>query len=81
MSVGYLKKCSTGGKPKAQHATQAQAETQRAHMVRAGKWTWNGSNTYFCNQCGWYHAGRLGPANRGRSRSVAKKRPRHLDTQ
>lgn len=81
MSVGYLKKCSSGGRPKTQHATQAAAEAQRARLVHEGKWTWNGSNTYWCNECGWYHAGRLGRANRGRSRTVAKNRPRHLDCQ
>ena len=82
MSVGYLKKCSSRGKPKKQHATQEAAEGQRWGLIRAGKWKAHTSNTYFCNQCGWYHAGELGRANRGKGRKVAaKNRPRHLATQ
>jgi rubrerythrin len=82
MSVGYLKKCSSNGRPKKQHRTQAEAEAQRAGLVHAGRWTWNGSNTYWCNQCGFYHAGQLGKANRGKGRKVAaKNRPRYLATQ
>jgi predicted RNA-binding Zn-ribbon protein involved in translation (DUF1610 family) len=82
MSRGYLKKCSTGLVPKIQHATQAAAEGQRSGMIAAGRWTRGNSNTYFCNQCGWYHAGKLGRSNRGKGRKVAAKNlPRHLATQ
>lgn len=82
MSVGYLKKCSSNGKPKKKHATQAEAEKQRAGLIALKKWTWGGSNTYFCNQCGGWHAGSLGRANRGKGRKVAAKNtPRHLASQ
>lgn len=82
MSVGYLKKCSSQGKPKTQHQTQAEAEGQRSILIEAGKWTRGNSNTYFCNQCGWYHAGKLGRSNRGKGRQVAaKNKPRHLASQ
>jgi hypothetical protein len=82
MSVGYMKKCSSQGKPKQQHPTQESAEGQRASLIAAKIWTKGGSNTYFCNQCGWYHAGKLGAANRGKGRKVAaKNKPRHLATQ
>lgn len=82
MSVGYLKKCSSGGRPKTQHLTQAEAEAQRRGLIAAKKWTWGNSNTYWCNQCGFYHAGKLGAANRGKGRKVAAKNiPRHLATQ
>jgi hypothetical protein len=82
MSRGYLKKCSNRfGRPKKAHPTQAEAETQRSGMIHAGKWTPGGSNTYFCNQCGGYHAGELGCSNRGKGRRTAKNTPRHLATQ
>lgn len=82
MSRGYMKKCSTGLRPKRQHPTQSAAEGQRRSLVAQGVWTMAGSNTYFCNQCGWYHAGKLGRGNRGKGRAVAaKNRPRHLATQ
>ncbi len=82
MSVGYLKKCSSRGKPKRAYQTQAEAETQRWGLIAAGKWRPGTSNTYFCNQCGGYHVGELGKANRGKGRKVAaKNRPRHLDVQ
>lgn len=83
MSVGYLKKCANrNGTPKKAHPTQALAEAQRSGMIAAGKWTPANSNTYFCNQCGGYHAGSLGKANRGKGRRVAaKNRPRHLASQ
>jgi hypothetical protein len=82
MSVGYLKKCTSNGKPKAKFLTQAAAEAFRTSLVKLGRWTYGGSNTYWCNQCGFYHAGKLGRANRGKGRKVAaKNRPRHLDCQ
>jgi hypothetical protein len=82
MSAGYLKKCSNGRAPKKQHATQEEAEGQRAQLIGRGVWTAGGSNTYFCNQCGWWHAGSLGRANRGKGRKqTAKNTPRFLATQ
>ena len=81
MSVGYLKKCTSRGKPKQRHETQAEAEKQRSSMVAAGLWTRAGSNTYFCNQCGCFHAGKLGRNNRGKGRKQAKNTPRHLASQ
>lgn len=82
MSVGYLKKCSSNGKPKTKHRTQAEAEAQRSSLIAQGKWTRGNSNTYWCNQCGAYHAGKLGRSNRGKGRRVAAKNiPRHLASQ
>lgn len=81
MSVGYMAKCSARGKPKKQHATQAEAEKQREGLIKQGIWTRAASNTYFCNQCGHYHAGRLGRSNRGKGRKRAKNTPRHLASQ
>lgn len=82
MSVGYLKKCSNGRTPKQRFKTQQLAEGFRKSMIAVRKWTDGGSNTYWCNVCGLYHAGALGKANRGRGRKVAaKNRPRHLDSQ
>lgn len=82
MSVGYLKKCSSNGRPKDQFKTQTEAEARRASLVHAGRWTWGNSNTYWCNQCGFFHAGKLGRANRGKGRKVAAKNiPRHLASQ
>lgn len=81
MSAGYLKKCSTGNKPKQKHATQDLAEKQRSSMISAGIWKASGSNTYWCNQCGGYHAGAMGKNNRGKGRKAAKNTPRWLATQ
>ena len=83
MSRGYLKKCSNRyGQPKKAFRTQGEAEGQRMAMIRSGKWTHGTSNTYFCNQCGGFHAGQLGRGNRGKGRRVAAKNiPRHLATQ
>jgi len=81
VSAGYLKKCSNGRAPKKQHATQEEAEGQRSQLIAAGVWKASSSNTYFCNQCGWWHAGSLGKANRGRARKTAKNTPRFLATQ
>jgi hypothetical protein len=82
MSVGYLRKCTSRGRPKRAYPTQAEAEGQRWSLIRAGKMRAGTSNTYFCNQCGGYHAGSLGVANRGKGRKVAaKNKPRHLATQ
>jgi hypothetical protein len=82
MSVGYLAKCSSRGRPKRAFATQAEAEGQRWALIHAGKWKAHQTNTYFCNQCGGYHAGTMGKGNRGKGRKVAaKNRPRHLASQ
>lgn len=82
MSAGYLAKCSSRGRPKKAHATQRLAEEQRWSLIKAGKWRADKTNTYFCNECGGWHAGSLGRANRGKGRKVAAKNtPRHLATQ
>lgn len=81
MSVGYLAKCTSRGRPKKRHATQAEAEAQRSQLIRRGVWKPATSNTYFCNQCGCYHAGSTGQINRGRGKKAAKNRPRFLATQ
>lgn len=82
MSVGYLAKCSSRGKPKKSHPTQDGAEGQRWGLIKAGIWRPDKTNTYFCGQCGGWHAGTLGRANRGKGRRVsAKNTPRHLATQ
>lgn len=83
MSVGYLKKCSTRGRPKVTHPSRAAAEAFRRNMVRLGKWSMAATNTYWCGECGGgYHAGHLGRANRGKSRKTAvKNRRKHFDTQ
>jgi len=77
MSAGYLGKCGR----KRRHETQEEAEKQRQRMISSGAWQARTSNTYPCNVCGGYHAGRVGWANRGKNRTTAKNRPRHLDTQ
>lgn len=81
MSVGYMAKCSSRGKPKKQHTTQASAEEQRRGLIKAGIWRADRTNTYFCNQCGHWHAGRLGRSNRGKGKRTAKNTPRHLASQ
>ncbi len=62
MSAGYLRKCAT----KIQHATKQAAEAHRRQMVRSGRWRLDQTNTYWCNQCGSFHAGRIGSSNRGK---------------
>lgn len=83
MSVGFLKKCSTSkGTPKKAYPSQDRAEKFRSWMISQGIWKPGNSNTYFCNQCGGYHAGSIGSGNRGKGRTVsAKNRPRHLASQ
>lgn len=82
VSVGYLKKCSSRGRPKRQHPDQRSAERQRAGLVHAQIWTWAKSNTYHCNACGWWHAGEVGSANRGKGRKqIAKNTKRRADCQ
>jgi hypothetical protein len=66
MSVGYLAKCAR----KRRHKTQA--EPHRQSLIRIGRWTAGGSNTYWCNQCGHFHAGSLGSSNRGKGRRIKK---------
>lgn len=81
MSVGYLKKCSSGGRPKQVFTTQEKAEAFRSSLIRIGRWTPGNSNTYYCGEHGGYHAGRLGRANRGKGRKKAAKRAPFLPTQ
>ena len=77
MSAGYLAKCAR----KKRHPTQAEAEKQRAGLIGAGLWKAATSNTYFCSQCGHYHAGRMRGAPRGKGREMAKNTPRFLASQ
>lgn len=58
---------------KKRHETQALAEAQRWGLISAGKWQPGTSNTYRCNQCGGFHAGRMGSSNRGKSRKPSTK--------
>lgn len=77
MSVGYMAKCAR----KRRHETQELAEKHRQALIKAGVWRAATSNTYFCNNCGGYHAGRMGGTPRGKNRTTAKNARRHLDTQ
>lgn len=77
MSAGYLAKC----RGKQRHQTQEEAERHRARLVRAGIWNAAISNTYLCNQCGYWHAGRLGGANRGKGRGAPKNTKKFLPSQ
>lgn len=70
MSVGYMAKCGR----KKRHETQAEAEKQRWGLIRLGAWQVATSNTYECNQCGGFHAGRIGSVHRGKGRKI-KTRP------
>lgn len=82
MSAGYLKKHYTSrGQPKQGFSTNRLAEDFRKRMIAAGRWRAADTNTYFCNVCGEYHAGRMGKAHRGRSRKAAKNTPRFLASQ
>ncbi len=73
MAAGYLAKCAG----KRQHETQAQAEHHRAHLVRIGKYTMTGSNTYECNVCRHWHVGRAaGNKNRGRAKGTGYRKGR-----
>lgn len=67
MSAGFLAKCAR----KRRHLTQASAEGQRESLISQGKWTRAASNTYRCNACGGFHAGRIGSPNRGKSRKIS----------
>lgn len=77
MSAGYLAKCAR----KKRHPTQADAEDHRQRLVDIGRWRAASSNTYFCNVCGHWHAGRTNGSPRGKGRKRAKNTPRYLDTQ
>lgn len=77
MSAGYLAKCGR----KMRHQTQTKAEEHRQKLIRAGIWWAGNSNTYFCNQCGSWHAGRLKDTPRGKGRKTAKNTPRFLASQ
>lgn len=78
MSAGYLAKCGR----KKRHATQAAAEEQRQGLIASSGWSRSRSNTYWCNQCGHWHVGRIkGRAPRGKGRQGAKNTPRFLDSQ
>jgi hypothetical protein len=82
MSRGYLAKCSSRNKPKKSYPTQTEAEAQRWSLINAGIWRADKTNTYFCSQCGGWHAGTMGRSNRGKGRKVtAKNTPRFLATQ
>lgn len=59
---------------KKRHDTQQSAEAQRDRMIRQGRWRRDKTNTYPCNFCGGFHAGRLGRSNRGKNRRM-KTRP------
>jgi rubrerythrin len=74
MSVGYLAKCASHGKPKKRFTSRAEAEGLRSALVRAGTWTKNKSNTYQCNACGFWHAGSTGSGNRGQAKGHRKAR-------
>jgi hypothetical protein len=74
MAAGYLAKCAG----KCVHETQAEAEGHRAHLVRIGKYSMSGSNTYPCNQCGRWHVGRAaGNKNRGRAKGTGYRKGRN----
>lgn len=75
MSRGYLKKCSTGTRPKERLASEAEAEKRRWSMPGAHR-----RNTYECGVCGFWHVGSLGSAPRGKDRTP-RKRARRLDCQ
>jgi hypothetical protein len=73
MAAGYLAKCA--GKRK--HDTEEQAEGHRNHLVRIGKYTMAGSNTYQCNVCRHWHVGRAaGTQFRGRARGTGYRKGR-----
>jgi hypothetical protein len=80
MSIGYLKKCSTGLRPKQQFADRAAAESFRISMVVRRMWRLQDTNTYPCNQCQKWHAGRMGSNNRGSGRGPTKP-AKKFDTQ
>jgi hypothetical protein len=77
MSAGYLAKCGR----KKRHPTQGDAEEHRRKLIRIGIWQPSRSNTYFCNQCGSWHAGRTKNMPRGKGRKTAKNTPRFLESQ
>lgn len=82
MSAGYLKKhYNRNGTPKQGFVTNKAAEDFRKRMISSGRWRSADTNTYFCNVCGEYHAGRMGRSHRGKSRKAAKNTPRHLASQ
>lgn len=64
MAAGYLRKCAN----KKRNPNKEAAEAQRSAMIRAGRGTKNGTNTYACNQCGCWHVGSVGVGRRGVSR-------------
>jgi hypothetical protein len=76
MTVGFMAKCSSRGRPKKRHANEAEAEAHRRKLVRMGVWRMNKSNTYLCNACGHWHAGSTGSANRGGAKGHRKNRKR-----
>lgn len=53
MSAGYMRKCV--GKIK--YGSRKEAEGVRRGMAEAGRLSFDGSNSYRCNQCGSYHIG------------------------
>jgi len=62
MSAGYLAKCGN----KRRHETREEAELARRARVAQGVWRMNNTNSYRCNQCGFFHIGHVGRIFRGR---------------
>ncbi len=82
MSAGYMKKhFDSQGKPKQSFASRKAAESFRTSMITAGRWRAEATNTYHCNWCGNYHAGRLGRVSRGGGRTPRKAAPTWFPTQ
>lgn len=75
MTVGFMAKCARDGRqPKKRHETREQAEEHRTTLIKWGVWTKSGSNVYRCNACGFWHAGKVGAANRGQGKGHRKGR-------
>jgi predicted RNA-binding Zn-ribbon protein involved in translation (DUF1610 family) len=72
MTVGFLAKCASGGRPKKRHASRQEAEEHRSMLIRRQIWTKSKSNTYRCNACGFWHAGSTGQVNRGQGKGHRK---------
>lgn len=76
MTVGFMAKCSSRGRPKKRHYTEQEAEAHRRKLCGVGIWRMNKSNTYLCNACGFWHAGSTGKVNRGAAKGHRKNRKR-----
>ena len=66
MTAGFMAKCGR----KKRYETQAEAEVARERFIRNRQWRRATSNTYWCNACGGFHAGRMGSRNRGKGRKI-----------